>query len=92
VAITVAAVLAGCRSFTAIGEWAAGAPPQVLAALGVRPHAPVTGALAAPCESTIRRTLNRIDDEKITEALGGWLAERIDLDTVDALLVGLATG
>jgi DDE_Tnp_1-associated len=26
-----AAVLAGARSFTAIGEWAADAPPQVLA-------------------------------------------------------------
>ena len=32
----VAAVLAGARSFTAIGEWAADAPPRVLAALGVR--------------------------------------------------------
>ena len=32
----VAAVLAGARSFTAVGEWVADAPPQVLAALGVR--------------------------------------------------------
>src|SRR5262245_23372617 len=32
----VAAVLAGARSFTAIGEWAADAPVEVLAALGVR--------------------------------------------------------
>jgi len=31
----VAAVLAGARSFTAIGERAADAPPRVLAALGV---------------------------------------------------------
>ena len=30
----VAAVLAGARSFTAIGEWAADAPPRVLAAPG----------------------------------------------------------
>ena len=30
----VAAVLAGARSFTAVGEWVADAPPQVLAALG----------------------------------------------------------
>ena len=30
----VAAVLAGARSFTAIGEWVADAPPQVLASLG----------------------------------------------------------
>ena len=32
----VAAVLAGATSFTAVGEWVADAPPQVLAALGVR--------------------------------------------------------
>jgi hypothetical protein len=32
----VAAVLAGATSFTAVGEWAADAPPQALAALGVR--------------------------------------------------------
>src|SRR6478735_3281510 len=31
----VAAVLAGATSFTAVGEWAADAPPQALAALGV---------------------------------------------------------
>jgi hypothetical protein len=33
---SVAAVLAGARSFTAVSEWVADAPPQVLAALGVR--------------------------------------------------------
>jgi DDE_Tnp_1-associated len=32
----VAAVLAGATSFTAVGEWVADAPPQVLAAVGVR--------------------------------------------------------
>ena len=32
----VAAVLAGARSFTAVGGWVADAPPQVLAAVGVR--------------------------------------------------------
>ena len=33
---TAAAVLAGARSFTEIGEWAADAPARVLGALGVR--------------------------------------------------------
>ena len=37
----VAAVLAGARSFTAVGEWAADAPPRVLAALAVRYDPPV---------------------------------------------------
>ena len=32
----VAAVLAGARSFTAIGEWAADAPPRVLAAQAIQ--------------------------------------------------------
>jgi hypothetical protein len=41
-AVAAAAVLSGARSFTAIGEWAADASQQVLAALGVRPH-PRTG-------------------------------------------------
>ena len=35
-AVAACAVLAGARSLAAIGEWAADAPGQVLAALGVR--------------------------------------------------------
>jgi hypothetical protein len=34
--LAAAAALARARSFTAIGEWVADAPPQVLASLGVR--------------------------------------------------------
>jgi DDE_Tnp_1-associated len=34
--LAAAAVLAGARSLTAIGEWAADAPQPILAALGVR--------------------------------------------------------
>ena len=34
--LLMAAVLAGATSFTAVGEWVADAPPQVLAAVGVR--------------------------------------------------------
>jgi len=30
------AVLAGARSLTAVGEWVADAPPQILASPGVR--------------------------------------------------------
>ena len=33
--LLLAAVLAGARSFTAVGEWVADAPPQVLASLGI---------------------------------------------------------
>ena len=56
----VAAVLAGARSFTAAGEWVADAPPQVLAALGVR-RDPLTRRFEPPDEATIRRVLEAAD-------------------------------
>jgi predicted transposase YbfD/YdcC len=64
------AVLAGCRSFAAIGEWAANASEQVLAALqaGGRP----------PCESTIRRALQRLDGDELDAAVGAWAARRTE--------------
>ena len=46
-AVTMAATLAGARSFVAIAEWAADATPEALARLGI--------AAAVPSESTIRR-------------------------------------
>jgi hypothetical protein len=53
-AVAVAAVLTGARSLAAIGEWAADAPGQVLAALGVR-RDPWTDAFRPPGEATVRR-------------------------------------
>jgi hypothetical protein len=61
------AVMAGCRSFTAIGEWAASASEQVLSALG-------TGY--APSESTMRRALQRLDGDQLDSAIGSWAAGR----------------
>ena len=55
-----AAVLAGARSLAAIGEWAADAPPGVLAALGVR-FDPLAGQFRPPDEATIRRVLESVD-------------------------------
>ena len=65
-ALGVCAVLAGCRSFTAIGEWAAGASEPLLAALRVE------GCI--PCESTIRRTLQRLDGDQFDVVIGSWAA------------------
>jgi predicted transposase YbfD/YdcC len=65
-ALAVCAVLAGCRSFTAIGEWSTAASEQLLAALEVQGQ--------APCESTIRRTLQRLDGDKFDIAIGTWAA------------------
>jgi DDE_Tnp_1-associated len=71
------AVLAGARSIAAIAEWAAEAPQPVRAALGTR-HDPRTGrwVWAVPTETTIRRTLARVDPEALAAAIGAWLADR----------------
>jgi predicted transposase YbfD/YdcC len=65
-AVALCAVLAGARSFTAIGEWAANASQQVLAALGA-------GA-GAPSESCVRRTLQHLEGDTLDAMLGEWAA------------------
>jgi hypothetical protein len=62
------AVLAGARSFTAIGEWAADADQGTRDALGI------TGAV--PCESTFRRTLQHLDADALDAAAGSWARQR----------------
>src|SRR5512133_2810493 len=66
--LAVCAVLAGARSFTAIAEWAADADAETLAKLGV------TGAV--PCESTIRRVLQRLDADAFDDLAGTWAGQR----------------
>jgi predicted transposase YbfD/YdcC len=75
-AVAAAAVLAGARSVTAIAEWAADAPPHVLAALGARGD-PLSGTWQAPSAATIRRVLARIDADLLDHTLGAWLAGRL---------------
>jgi hypothetical protein len=72
----VAAVLAGARSFTAVGEWVADAPPQVLGALGIR-RDPLTGRFEPPDEATIRRVLETVDADAFDTAVGSWLVGRL---------------
>ena len=72
-AAAIAAVLAGSRSFTAIGEWVADAPPPVLATLGIR-RDPLTRQFQPPDEATIRRVLEAVDAEALDKAAGpGYL-------------------
>ena len=75
--LAAAAVLAGARSIAAIAEWAAEAPQPVRAALGTRCD-PRTGrwVWAVPTETTIRRTLARVDPEALAAAIGAWLGDR----------------
>ena len=63
--VALAATLAGSRSFTAIGEWAADAPRPLLVLLGI------TGK--PPSEKTIRRLLQRLDADALDAAIGAWM-------------------
>jgi predicted transposase YbfD/YdcC len=67
-AVGIAAVIAGSRSFAAIGQWAADAGPDVLAGLGA-----VRGAAE---ESTFRRAFALLDPGRLDQALGAWLWTR----------------
>ncbi|MEU6369932.1 transposase family protein [Streptomyces sp. NPDC046931] len=62
-ALTACAVLAGATFLSAVGEWIADAPPDVLERLGVRPD-PLLSRLA-PSESSVRRLLTRIDADAL---------------------------
>ncbi len=67
-AVAAAAVVAGATSYVAIAEWAATASPAALDRLGM------TGEV--PSESTIRRTLQRLDADGLDVILGAWAALR----------------
>jgi predicted transposase YbfD/YdcC len=67
-AVGAAAVIAGSRSFAAIGQWAADAGPEVLAVLG---------AARGPAEeSTFRRAFALVSADLLDRALGAWLWTR----------------
>ena len=68
-AVGVGAVLAGARSFAAIGEWAADQSGEVIAALG-------GGGANRPTESTIRRAFTRLDADVLDRVLGVFMWTR----------------
>ena len=74
IAISIAARLAGCDSFTAAGEWAASRPQRVLKALGCPRHKRA-GVRVAPSEKTIRRVAGLIDHDLADDLLCGHAAE-----------------
>ena len=67
-AVGIAAVIAGSRSFAAIGQWAADAGAGVLAGLGA--------ARGAAEESTFRRAFAMIVPDVLDQVLGAWLHTR----------------
>jgi predicted transposase YbfD/YdcC len=67
-AVGIAAVIAGSRSFAAIGQWAADAGTEVLAGLG---------AARGPAEeSTFRRAFALVSADRLDQVLGTWLWTR----------------
>jgi hypothetical protein len=67
-AVGIAAVIAGSRSFAAIGQWAADAGADVLAGLG---------AARGPAEeSTFRRAFALVSADRLDQVLGTWLWTR----------------
>lgn len=68
-AVGLAAVIGGARSFVAIGEWAAHQRIETLRVLGV------TGT-AVPDESTIRRVFARLDSDLLDQLVGALMWTR----------------
>lgn len=68
-AVGLAAVLGGAKSFVAIGEWVAHQNVETLQALGVT-------AAAGPEESTIRRVFARLDPDLLDRLLGAFMWAR----------------
>lgn len=71
-----AAAMAEARSFTAIGEWIADAPPSLLASFGIR-RDPLTRRFEPPGEATIRRVLESVDAGALDKEVGAWLRDRV---------------
>ncbi|WP_172894136.1 ISAs1 family transposase [Micromonospora purpureochromogenes] len=67
VAAAVCAVVAGYRSYTAIGEWVADLPADTAVLLGI-------DASRRPSEAMIRRLLQALDPEVLAVVIGTWLA------------------
>ena len=68
-ALAVTATVAGCRSFAAIGQWAAETTADKLASLGL-------AGGGVPDESTLRKLFARLDADALDRALGVWMWTR----------------
>jgi maltose-binding protein MalE len=68
IAVGIAVVIAGSRSFAAIGQWASDAGPEVLTVLGA--------ARGAADESTFRRAFALVSADVLDRVLGAWLWTR----------------
>ena len=75
--LAAAAVLTGARSYAAIGQWVSQTSQELLAALDARVD-PRTGGRLAPCESTVRRTIQVFDADALDRVIGAFLCGSAD--------------
>jgi len=87
-AVAVACVLAGAKSFQEIGDQAVDLPQDLLARLGGT-H-PLWRRIIAPSEKRIRTLLQALDAERLDEILGGWLHALAAARRLDRLLQAIA--
>ena len=80
-AIAVCAVLSGCRSYAAIGEWAADLSQRLLKRFGCRQN-PATGEYIAPSEPTLRRVLQKVDPDEVDRVIGIWIESQQSGDAI----------
>jgi predicted transposase YbfD/YdcC len=88
-AVAVACVLAGAKSFREIGDHAADLPQEVLARLGGTPH-PLLRRIAAPSEKRIRTLVQGLDAENLDQLIGGWLRDLARAGRLEPLLTAIA--
>ncbi|SIN14382.1 DDE_Tnp_1-associated [Micromonospora cremea] len=74
VAAAVCAVVAGYRSYAAIGEWVADLPADTAAVLGI-------DAGRRPSEAMIRRLLQALDPDRLAAVIGAWLGAQVPAPT-----------
>jgi predicted transposase YbfD/YdcC len=83
-AVAVACVLAGAKSFREIGDQAADLPQEVLGRLGGKPH-PLLRRIIAPNEKRIRTLIHELDAESLDRLTGGWLRDLADAGRLGGL-------
>lgn len=72
-AVAIAAVVCGARSFVAIGEWSDDLSQSMRRRFHCRRN-PETWAYESPSESTIRRTLQQVDGDALDRIVNTWVA------------------
>lgn len=71
--LAICAMISGCRTYAAMGQWAANLTQDLLQRFGCRYHLD-RRCYIAPSEPTIRRTLQNIDAEEFDTLIGQWVA------------------